>query len=336
MKPLSALKSENARQFTRGFNTLRVATLPTDAETVSTPFGVLTVKTSPAAGQVAIGAAPTNTVQNLVAALNTAAAGTAAASAISANELLIELIGDGTPGIMGNAAATAVLTSTANYVAGDNFSLNGELYTFVALLNDANVNEIVVGATEALSIQNAVDCVNGNPEQLGNTISLHQKPNNSFVGVVTSVHVATFTATVPGTPGNSLTTTEACASATFGGATAAGGTDLPQFSDTLTETNDAWASPTWIGASRVQTEDYVRTQDLTSRVPNAQEIALKSMHFLFGFTPRAYIVAVVDSTGKAKAYDGTVTIVGKRLTLTNAAGAVNLAANDLVTVLASE
>lgn len=331
-KTLSAVNKNVGRTYQRGFNTLRIATQPTDGDTVTIGSTVFTFKTSPTGSQVAIGASATTATANLTAAINTANIGVTATN-ISANEILVEDVVGAPPGIVGNASASGVLTSSANYANGETVTIGSVVYTFVTTLQTNVVGQILIGASEAASIQNLTDAINGAGTP-GLTYS-NKNVANPKVTAVAATHTCTVTARRAGTGQNAVATTETSGTASWGSATLTGGTDTAYFSETMAGTNNAWAGAQFAGYVAISKPGFIPSTTVASRVPNAQEIALKSMHFLFGFTVRSFIVQHRDSTGALKAFDGTVNLSGKRVTVAGGTS-VLLATSDLVTVSASE
>lgn len=105
-------------------------------------------------------------------------------------------------------------------------------------------------------------------------------------------------------------------------------------SETMAGSNNAWAAVATYGFEGAPDTPLARASAL--RVPNATEVALGSVHIPFSFTPTKVIAQVrVTSGGAAKAWGGTVTITGKRVSLTNN-GTNDFAATDTITVEASE
>ncbi len=253
------------------------------------------------------------------------------ATRISANEILLNSLTDTVPDVAGNAAATGVLTSTANYADGETVTIGSTVYTFKTALPTNIANQVLIGANEAASITNLAAAIN-NTGTAGITFSNPNKPDPK-VTAVAATHTLTVTAIRTGTAQNSVATTETAANASWGGVTLSGGTDLSYFQESLTGANNAWASGNWYG--NVAAPNIVPSMEVASRVPNAQEIATKSIHFIFGFTIRAAQFSLRDSTGAVKAWDGTFTFSGNRATLASSSS-VNMATNDLVTVTASE
>src|SRR3954468_1148150 len=101
-------------------------------------------------------------------------------------------------------------------------------------------------------------------------------------------------------------------------------------SETLAGANNAWAVAAFYGGEA----SGIRGLRAAQRSPNAQEVAIGNMHFVFPFAVLAVLVQVRSSTGAAKAWDGVTTISGARVSLDNA-GATDWAATDNVVVLAS-
>lgn len=103
-------------------------------------------------------------------------------------------------------------------------------------------------------------------------------------------------------------------------------------SETLTGSNNAWAAVASYGGEGYPETIPAITQ--ISRVPNAQEITLETMHFFFSFVPASFLVQVRTSAGVAKAWDGAAVVTNNRLTLTSS-GSTDIASGDIVTVQAS-
>jgi hypothetical protein len=71
-------------------------------------------------------------------------------------------------------------------------------------------------------------------------------------------------------------------------------------------------------------------------VPNAQEVALGTLHVVLPFTPTAVLVQVrVTASGLDVAWNGDTIISGGRVTVTNT-GATDWAATDTVHIVAFE
>jgi hypothetical protein len=102
-------------------------------------------------------------------------------------------------------------------------------------------------------------------------------------------------------------------------------------SETLAGANNAWAAANFFGGQASKPQGV----SLGQRSPNATEVAIGNMHFVFPFTVGAAMVQVRSSTGASKAWDGVLTISGSRVTLDNS-GATDWAATDTVVVLAHQ
>ena len=100
--------------------------------------------------------------------------------------------------------------------------------------------------------------------------------------------------------------------------------------ETLAGANNAWAAAAFYGGEG----SGLRGLRAAQRAPNAQEVAIGSMHFVFPFSVLATLVQVRSSTGAAKAWDGVTTVSGARVTVDNT-GSTDWAATDTVVVLAS-
>lgn len=103
--------------------------------------------------------------------------------------------------------------------------------------------------------------------------------------------------------------------------------------ETLTGSNNAWANATSYGGAG--TPDGIPNFALVKRAAIAQEVTLGNLHFVFDFAPVSVVVQVRDSSGVAKAWDGAVTITGKRVIVDNT-GSTDFAATDVVTLLATQ
>ena len=100
--------------------------------------------------------------------------------------------------------------------------------------------------------------------------------------------------------------------------------------ETLTGTNNAWASATMYGGSVSRSRRIYKA----TRVPTAVEVALGNMHFKLPFTPTFAEVKVhISATpGILKDWDGAVTIAGDRVTVGNG-GSTDWAQTDTLEVL---
>lgn len=117
-----------------------------------------------------------------------------------------------------------------------------------------------------------------------------------------------------------------------------GGTPVPStkttaLAESLAGTNNAWDT----AALRVGQGVGARRFVMETRTPNAQEVALGTMHIACpGFTPTGALVMVITtSTGIAVAWVGATLFADNRCTLDNT-GAVDFAETDTVFVFAWE
>jgi len=103
--------------------------------------------------------------------------------------------------------------------------------------------------------------------------------------------------------------------------------------ETLGGTNNAWAAATMYGGKAAGQ----RRISMQRRAPNATEVALGNVHFVFDFVPVPITVRVVVTAtpGVIKAWDGVVTVSGNRLTVDNA-GSTPWAATDTIEVIVAD
>tara|TARA_R110000772_G_scaffold153261_1_gene264246 strand:+ start:15922 stop:18228 length:2307 start_codon:yes stop_codon:yes gene_type:complete len=125
-----------------------------------------------------------------------------------------------TSNLSAGVAATGTLAATGNLLDGETVEIGGKTYTLQTTLTNVDGN-VLIGATQGDTIDNlaaALDLsgVAGTDYALGMTAQ----------GDVTGVNTAddlVITALVKGTAGDAITTTETSATASWGGATLAGG-----------------------------------------------------------------------------------------------------------------
>jgi hypothetical protein len=100
--------------------------------------------------------------------------------------------------------------------------------------------------------------------------------------------------------------------------------------ETLTGTNNAWASATMYGGATTKTHKMAHAK----RVPNAVEVAVGALHFELPFTPTSVIVLVAPTAtpGAWKIWDGVPNIDGGHVLIDNA-GSVDWASTDTMEVL---
>jgi flagellin len=135
------------------------------------------------------------------------------------------LSGSATAGTFATLDFTGGLTTGAAPVAaaGNSVTVGSQTYTFVtALSTTPTANEVLVGATEAASLTNLANAVNGGTGS-GATYGSPTVANASATAVATATTVA-FTATTKGLTGNSIATSVTGTANTFGAADLAGGT----------------------------------------------------------------------------------------------------------------
>ena len=106
--------------------------------------------------------------------------------------------------------------------------------------------------------------------------------------------------------------------------------------ETLAGANNAWSTATMTGGTNPGAA--FRASDLVARTPTAVEVGVGQLRAKFGFEPSAFIVAVRDTNGDVKAWDGAASVDpdDARTILIDNTGAVDWAATDTVTILASE
>lgn len=103
--------------------------------------------------------------------------------------------------------------------------------------------------------------------------------------------------------------------------------------ETLAGTNNVFAAAAMYGGKAAGQRRVV----VQRRAPNATEVALGTLHFVFDFVPvvQSIRVVVAATPGVAKAWDGGATVAGSRLTLDNGAD-TDWAATDLVEVIVTD
>lgn len=123
-----------------------------------------------------------------------------------------------------SSQATAHGTFTGQPSDGDTITISGIAYTFKATLNNSVGNQIKIGATFAITGQNATDALNINPAAAGTGYSLPTQTNayvtakwNSGTGVIT------LTAVQDGALGNGIALSESTANFTWASGTLTGG-----------------------------------------------------------------------------------------------------------------
>lgn len=268
-------------------------------------------------------------------------------------------------------AAFGTLTFAGNAVAAETVTINGQVYTWAAVVGAANT--VLVGANAAASIVNLVAAINATPASAGVLFGAATVANAGVTAVDGAGDTVVVTARAKGTVGNAITTTEGMTNASWGGATLASGADATAAhfvdafvlavaavdagvqafdisdnevlvvstrqstaaaatTETMATANNAWANATMVGGGPGGEETLQATRAV-KRAATATEVALGSMHFMFTFTPTVVIPHLRTAAGVFKAWDGAVTITGKRVTLNNA-GSADWADTDVMHLVA--
>jgi flagellin len=180
------------------------------------------------------------------------------AGTATATTLLFTALAAGTGGNFLTGAATVGTFGTANFAGGANIgaapvaaagntvTVGSQTYTFVtALSTTPTANEILVGATEAASLANLANAVNGGTGS-GATYGSPTVANTSASAVATASTVV-FTALTKGLTGNGIATSGTGTANTFGAATLANGT--AGSTNDLLSIADATAALTTINAA---------------------------------------------------------------------------------------
>lgn len=255
------------------------------------------------------------------------------------------------------AAATLTGTFAANLTAADTITIAGVVYTARATATGV-ANEFVIGATLTDTRNNLVTAAAGHA-----TVTVTASSTNAIVATAkakgtngNALAVAEAAAQfswagaavalaggVDPTAAESITGIVAAINANAAGvrATAAtggvhvvdsdGGNSAIACTETLAGTNNAWENATTVGSTSPVASGRGLIPVLVSRQPSALEVTLGVMRIPLGFTPRAYLVNVVASTGIVKAWGGVRAVAGEVITLTNN-GTVDFAATDTVNV----
>ncbi len=180
------------------------------------------------------------------------------AGTATATTLLFTALSPGTGGNFLTGAATVGSFGTANFTggvntgaapvaaAGNTVTVGTQTYTFVtALSTTPTANEVLVGATEAASLANLANAVNGGTGS-GATYGSPTVANTSASAVATASTVV-FTALTKGLTGNGIATSATGTANTFGAATLANGT--AGSTNDLLSIADATAALTTINAA---------------------------------------------------------------------------------------
>ena len=138
----------------------------------------------------------------------------------------------------GNLAGGTATGAPPNAQAGNIITVGSQSYTFVnALSTTPTANEVLVGATEAATLANLANAVNGG-SGAGATYGAPTVANTSATATAGPTSI-TFTSLTKGLTGNTITTTATGANNTFGATTLTGGTassvnDLLSIADATT------------------------------------------------------------------------------------------------------
>jgi len=140
------------------------------------------------------------------------------------------------------AAATAVLTSSANYADGETVVIGliaggTKTYTFQSTLTNID-GHVKVGASEVASMLNLHHAINGTGGVAGTDYAASTTAHPNVTATDNGTHALTITAKEVGSAYNAITTTETSANASWGSATMTGGAgdDL----DTVLAEIDTW------------------------------------------------------------------------------------------------
>ena len=197
------------------------------------------------ANEVVLGAGLTNSLDNLKSAVNnsggagyssnTTQNANVTATTKTATTLLFAANVAGTGGNFITAASSVGSFATANLAggtdtgtapvaaAGNTVTVGGQTYTFVnSLTTTPTANEVLVGTTNAASLTNLANAVNGGSGS-GATYGSPTVVNTTVSAVATPTSVV-FTSLTKGLAGNSISTTETGSANTFASGTLTNGT----------------------------------------------------------------------------------------------------------------
>lgn len=121
----------------------------------------------------------------------------------------------------GATPATGTLTATSNFSDTETVVIDGKTYTFQASLTEVDGN-VFIGASLAISLANLKAAINleaGGGSLYANATTLHP----TVTATASDATTLTVQAKAAGPGGNSITTTETAANASWGGATLSGG-----------------------------------------------------------------------------------------------------------------
>lgn len=122
-------------------------------------------------------------------------------------------------------AASGVFTSSDVFTDGETVTIGGTTYTFVdALSSPAVVNEILIGASAAASLDNMKSAINGSAGA-GTTYSTGTVANAKVNATTNTDTAQTVAANHVGTAGNSIATSTTCADVAWGAETLENGAE---------------------------------------------------------------------------------------------------------------
>lgn len=273
----------------------------------------------------------------------------------------------------GGTKATGVLTSSGTISNGDTVTIGNKTYTFKTALTPAE-GEVLIGANAAEALDNLKLAINRTAPETNDGVKYKVAAAHTQVTATTNTDTAqTVQAIRTGTGPNAYATTDTGANLAWGAATlenganptaeqfvdalvaavpatagysatkisaneilfrnAAPGLNVRAVAETLTGSNNAWSAAAFYGGAD-ELDDLQKIRAV-NRVPTAAEVALQTMHFVFGFAPASAIVQVRSSAGALRAFDGSIIISGNRVSV-NGTGSTDVQASDIVSVIAFE
>jgi hypothetical protein len=270
----------------------------------------------------------------------------------------------------GGVKASGTLTLTENAADTNTVTIGNKVYTFQTTLTNV-ANNVKIGASASASIDNLIAAITGGAGA-GTNYAAATVAHTQVTAAVGDGDTMTVTALVNGTAANSYATTDTLAgSSAFGAAVLQNGAQptAEQFVDafvaatnasatcpvsavkigagevlvysrrlnqdsacteTLSGSNNAWAAAALYGGSK---SSALKGAVPLKRIATSHEVALQTMHFVYGFEPVGAIIQVRDTAGTIKAVDGALSITGNRITWASS-GSTDLDADDIVCVLA--
>jgi hypothetical protein len=224
---------------------LTLASNATNGDTVTIGSKVYTFVTTltNVDGYVKIVASASATIDNLIAAINLAAGGgttyalsttantfACTASAGAGDTMDFAVISAGAKATLSSTSATGTLTLASNVVAGDTVTIGSKVYKFVTDLTQSE-NDVLLGSTASISIDNLIDAVMLTVGKRGTIYSINASahPNNVTVAAGAG---DTMTLVVP--LGTAIATTKSSTHMSWGAATATMGTPAATWGAALT------------------------------------------------------------------------------------------------------